>query len=105
MTVAEGSLLVAAVGLIISTVFSAVSSRRAGKKSIVDDAAMLTTVSVKLETIATGVAEIKSDMRNVRQEVAETRERLAGVEASAKQAHKRLDAMERMRGLSPRETE
>ena len=53
----------------------------------------MATVIVKLENIGNGVNEIKADMRNMREEVAATRERVVAVEASAKQAHKRIDEL------------
>ena len=48
---------------------------------------------VKLENIGDGVSEIKSDMKNVKGEVQELRERLVVVEQSAKSAHHRLDGL------------
>ena len=39
------------------------------------------------------VSEIKSDMKNVKGEVQELRERLVAVEQSAKSAHHRLDGL------------
>ena len=51
----------------------------------------MTTVLIKLENIAEGIVEIKSDIKNVKQDVESLRERVAKVEASASSAHKRLD--------------
>ena len=53
----------------------------------------MTTVLIKLESIAEGIVEIKSDIKNVKQEVESLRERVAKVEASASSAHKRVDAI------------
>ena len=57
------------------------------------DATQLTTVIVKLENISAGISDIKSDMRNVKDEVKEMRERLIKVEDSAKNAHRRIDEL------------
>lgn len=51
----------------------------------------MTTVIVKLESIGTGVTEIKADMKNIRADIQELRERLVVVEQSSKQAHHRID--------------
>jgi len=59
------------------------------------DASQLTTVIVKLENIGMGITEIKNEMTNVKNDIKESRERLIKVEASAVQAHKRLDTCEK----------
>ncbi len=56
-----------------------------------DDASQLTTVIVKLENISAGISDIKSDMRNIKDEVKDMRERLIKVEESTKSAHHRID--------------
>jgi len=59
------------------------------------EAAQLTTVIVKLETINNGIVEIKSEMTNVKNDIKENRERIVKVEESAKSAHKRIDEIEK----------
>lgn len=54
----------------------------------------ITTVLIKLENIADGIAEIKGEMKSLRDELGELRERVSKVEASAASAHKRIDRME-----------
>lgn len=56
-----------------------------------NDATQLTTVIVKLENIGAGISDIKSDMRNVKDEVKDMRDRLIKVEESTKSAHYRID--------------
>lgn len=63
------------------------------KQNTKADASQITTVLIKLENIASGIAEIKADLKSVKAEVQDLRERIAKVEASAAQAHKRLDTM------------
>ena len=58
------------------------------------EATQITAVIVKLETIGEGVNEIKVDMRNIKNEINDIRERLTKVEESTKSAHHRLDGME-----------
>ena len=53
----------------------------------------LTTIMIKLESIAEGIVEIKNDIRNVKEDVQALRERMAKVEASAASAHKRIDTV------------
>lgn len=60
-----------------------------------NDASQLTTVIVKLETISTGITEIKAKLNNVEVEIRDTRERLVIAEESLKAAHKRMDTCER----------
>lgn len=74
--------------------YSGISNlKRNDKKDTAEETAQLTTVIVKLENIGDGVSEIKSDMKNVKGEVQELRERLVVVEQSAKSAHHRLDGL------------
>lgn len=61
-------------------------------------ASQMTTVIVKLENIGNGIAEIKSEISNAKEDIKENRERIVKVEESAKQAHKRLDMFENTKG-------
>lgn len=58
------------------------------------EASETTTLIVKLENINSGVNEIKSDMRNMRGDIQDLRDRLIIVEQSTKSAHHRLNTME-----------
>lgn len=96
----EVAILISGVSLAFG-IYSGMSNiKRNQKAETKQDTAELTTVIVKLENIGTGITEIKSEMSNLKNDVKETRERLIQVEASAKQANKRLDALENYkRGL------
>ena len=50
-------------------------------------------VEESLDRIDKGIAEIKYDMRTIKDEIKETRERVIKVGESTKQAHKRLDEL------------
>ena len=67
------------------------------EKSIGDkkDAAEMTTVIVKLENIGSGISEIKTEMRNVKSDIQDLRDRLIIAEQSTKSAHHRLDGIEK----------
>lgn len=58
------------------------------------EASETTTLIVKLENINDGVNEIKSDMRNIREDVQDLRDRLIIVEQATKSAQHRLDVLE-----------
>ncbi len=91
----EVALLISGVSLAFGIYQGITNIRRNSKKDDQHDAAQLTTVIVKLENIGIGIAEIKSEMSNVKADIKESRERLIKVEESAKQAHKRIDALEK----------
>ena len=91
----EVALLISGVSLAFGIYQGITNMRRNSKKDDQYDAAQLTTVIVKLENIGIGITEIKSEMSNLKNDIKESRERLIKVEESAKQAHKRLDTLEK----------
>ena len=91
------SLLIAFFGLVLSGVailFTVKGSKRTDVKDIETRVAENTTINIKLDNVAKDVAEIKEEIRLQRQEVQNLSERMAKVEASAKQAHHRIDRIE-----------
>lgn len=82
---------ISALSLVVSVIvgFSAIRSRNSTDTK--QEASQLTTLIVKLENIADGVNEIKADMRNIKDDVKELRERVIVVEQSTKSAHRRID--------------
>lgn len=94
----EVALVVSGISLAFG-IYQGVSNMKRNQKSDdKKDASEMTMVIVKLETIGTGITEIKADMSNVKDDIKETRERLIKVESSAAQAHKRLDTLESRKG-------
>ena len=86
-------IIISVLSLVLSAIvgFSAIASRNTQ-----DDrhaTSQITTLIVKLENIADGINEIKSDMRNVKNDIQDLRERLVIVEQSSKSAHHRIDLM------------
>lgn len=64
-------------------------------KKIAGDAEWRGTVNAKLDNINTGVLGVCSEVKAIQVTLAEHGERLSCVEASAKQAHHRLDEIKR----------
>lgn len=87
-------ILISILGLTVSAVVFITSDRRNHKKDDQKEATEMTTLIVKLENIGNGVNEIKSDMRNMRADIQDLRDRLIIVEQSTKSAHHRLDGIE-----------
>lgn len=74
--------------------YSGISNlKRNSKKDTAEDTAQLTTVIVKLENIGTGISEIKAEMKNVKSDLQDLRDRLIVVEQSTKSAHHRIDGI------------
>lgn len=84
----EVALLISGVSLAFGIYQGITNMRRNSKKDDQHDAAQLTTVIVKLENIGMGIAEIKSEMTNVKADIKESRERLIKVEQQVKVLNK-----------------
>ena len=91
----EISILLSAVSVAFAIYFGLKRTKRNEKLDIKSDTAQLTTVIVKLENIGIGIAEIKAELFNVKNDVKEDRERIIRLEESVKQAHKRIDGLEK----------
>lgn len=85
--IALGALLVALVTLLINR------NRDSNKDTKEATTAQVQTM-VKLDSIASGVDDIRVEQRAMRERVDKLAERTAGVEQSAKSAHHRLDELE-----------
>jgi peptidoglycan hydrolase CwlO-like protein len=88
------SILIAVVSLGLSAAVGISGLKRAKTQDDKKDASSLTTLLVKIENINNGINEIKSDMRGVRADIQDVRERLVIVEQSVKSAHHRIDNIE-----------
>lgn len=89
----EIALIISAVSLGFGIYQGVSNLRRNDRQDNRAEATQITAVIVKLETIGEGVNEIKVDMRNIKNEINDIRERLTKVEESTKSAHHRLDGM------------
>jgi peptidoglycan hydrolase CwlO-like protein len=91
----ELALLFSGVSVAAALFFGISNLKRNEEKDAREEAAQMTTVIVKLETISNGVFEIKSELTAVKEDVKENGERLIRCEESVKQAHKRIDTCEK----------
>ena len=84
-------ILISALSLIVAIIvaFSTIRSRNSTEDR--QESSQITTLIVKLENINDGINEIKSDMKSVRTDMQELRDRVVIVEQSTKSAHHRLD--------------
>lgn len=89
----EVSILISAVSVAFALYSGISNMKRNNKQDTANDAAQLTTVIVKLENISSGVTEIKSELKNVKNDIQDLRDRLIIVEQSTKSAHHRLDGL------------
>lgn len=91
---AELGNIISILSLVVACVVCFTNIRRNHAADDKKQSSEMTTVIVKLETISTGINEIKADVRNVKNEVQELRERIVVVEQSSKSLHKRVDHLE-----------
>lgn len=89
----EISTLISGLSLIIAIIVAVTNIRNKNYLNDRESASEITTLIVKLESIAEGINEIKSDMRNIKNEIQDLRDRLIIVEQSTKSAHERLDGV------------
>ena len=99
----ELSILIPVVSVVFAIYAGLSNLKRNQSQDDKNTASQMTTVIVKLENIGNGIAEIKSEISNAKEDIKENRERIVKVEESAKQAHKRLDMFERLRSTHEKE--
>lgn len=90
----EVTTLISGLSLIIAIIVAISNIRNKNYLNDRESASQVTTLIVKLENIADGINEIKADMRSMKTDVDDMRERLIKVEQSVKIAHKRIDSVE-----------
>jgi len=90
----EYALLVAIVSVLFAIYSGIANLSRNRKHDDQKEAASGAKIEESLKRIDAGVTDIKHDMRTIKDEIKETRERVIKVEESAKQAHKRIDSIE-----------
>lgn len=87
----ELSLLISGVSVAAAVFFGIANYRRNSKTDTEKSASQLTEVIVKLETISTGITEIKAEMNSVKSEVRELRDNQITTDQSLKAAWRRID--------------
>lgn len=90
----EVALLVSIISVSFSVFFGLKSAKRTDAKAVEEKTAENIRLNMKLDEIGRNVAEIKDELRLQKQAMQDVIERVAKVEASARQAHHRLDRME-----------
>lgn len=88
------SIVISICSLLVAAVVGFNNVKRGTSTDDKKEASQMTTLIVKLENIGDGVNEIKADMRNMKNDIQDLRDRLIIVEQSTKNAHHRLDTME-----------
>lgn len=86
--------VLSAVSTVCAIVFGYIAFVRNRDKDQTDEAKSDATVLTEIGYIKGGIDDIKAEQREQRKNNMEFIERLVAVEASAKQAHKRLDTLE-----------
>lgn len=107
------SIIISVIGLIISAIsvtaviyFNSKNSKKTDTKDIERQVAEQTKINCKLDTINQNTQEIRYDITTVKKDVQRHGEKIIEIEASAKQAHKRLDTLEeRINGKEGKEHE
>lgn len=80
---------------IISVCLAVWSFVKNSKKDVAADATTLARIEVKLDTVVRQYEESNAEIKEHRGELVRHGERIASIEASSKQAHKRLDEIEK----------
>lgn len=93
-TMIDVSVLLSVISVVVAAAVAVKNIKRSNASDNRQEAANLTTLIVKLENISDGVNEIKSDMRNMKSDIQDLRDRLIRLEQSDKSAHHRLDTLE-----------
>lgn len=90
----DGSIVLSIISVLIAAASFVVNRRKDNKADDQKEAIEITTVIVKLENISKDTTDIKNELRNIRNEVGELRERVIIAEQTAKSLHKRVDGIE-----------
>lgn len=87
------AVLVSLVSLGVTIFNSSRNRQRTNEKDIEERTTGLVRVEVKIDGLNQSMNELKDELRALRKDYQELTERVAKVESSARQAHKRLDDM------------
>ena len=87
--------VVGVVGTVTGFVLSFARFSRSRDNDLRTEAQREATINVKLDNISTGVQSLHTDIKTEQKARAELSERVAKVEESTKQAHKRIDELEK----------
>ena len=85
------AVIISIISLVVSVVRGIKTDSKTNAKELQERVAETTRLDVKLDAISKDLADLKDEIRLQRKEFQMLSERVAKVEASASQAHKRLD--------------
>lgn len=91
----EVTILISALSVSIALYFGIKNNRRDQKREDKEEAGQSATIITKLEGIEKGVDDIKEEIKGVKADVKEDHDRIIRLEESSKQAHKRIDMIEK----------
>lgn len=86
----ETGTIIALVAMLVSAVGLLLTSRKGTR----EDAAGAARLETKLDSISSGVEDIRVEIRTMRDRMTNLQERMSAVENSCKSAHHRLDMIE-----------
>lgn len=92
------AVIISIISLLVSVLRGIKTDHRTDTKELQDRVAETTRLDVKLDAISRDLADLKDEIRLQRKEFQNLSERVAKVEASASQAHKRLDEHMKVHG-------
>ena len=99
------AIVISVLSLAFSVYFSTRNNKRADIKDIEERVRKDTLINTKLDNIASDTKDIRSDVSEMRKSINSHSEKIVAIDASAKQAHKRLDGLEtRLFGKTMRKT-
>lgn len=84
--------IIALLALVVAAITLVINSR----KDTRGDAKQEARAEAKMDSIASGVTEIRLDLRSMREEIKEHGLHIAKVDSSVKSAHHRLDELEKL---------
>lgn len=88
------TVLISASALLFSVFSWFKNSGKVDQKEIIERTKENTTINMKLDSILSTIADIKSDYTQIRKELLDQDKRIVKVEDSARSAHHRLDGIE-----------
>lgn len=91
----EVSILVSVIAVCLTTAFGFTTWKRNTRTDTQREAGQTATIITKLDGIKADVREIKDELRGVKEKVEIDHDRIVRLEESSKQAHKRIDSVER----------
>lgn len=93
MTETQKSLLIAAISVLVTFVFSYLAFWRSSKKDHEGSGESRGVMMSEIGYIKAGIDDLKKDNSEIRRKIDDHETRLARVEESSKQAHKRIDEL------------